>query len=48
MEASGNIPSFLDRSIALIAVAHGLILVSASRSDFRLFKGLKRKTWGGP
>lgn len=45
LEASGKTPSFIDAQIAAIACVHDLALVTANRSDFRRFKGLRLESW---
>ncbi|HLX06583.1 MAG TPA: type II toxin-antitoxin system VapC family toxin [Thermoanaerobaculia bacterium] len=43
--ALGRTPSFVDGQIAAIASVNDLILVTANRSDFAAFEGLRLEDW---
>lgn len=43
--ASGQTPPFVDGQIAAIAQVNDLILITANKSDFRRFKGLRVQSW---
>ena len=45
LEAAGKPPPFVDGQIAAIAAVNDLVLVTANRSDFRGFKGLRLQSW---
>ena len=45
LEAVGKTPPFVDGQIAAIACANDLVLVTANKSDFRGFKGLRVESW---
>jgi len=44
--ASGRTPPFVDGQIAAVAHVNDLTLVTANRSDFEVFKGLRVQRWG--
>jgi len=43
--ARGKTPPFIDGQIAAIAQVNDLVLVTASKSDFRGFSGLQVQSW---
>jgi tRNA(fMet)-specific endonuclease VapC len=43
--ARGQTPPFIDGQIAAIAQVNDLILITANKSDFRRFKGLRVQSW---
>ncbi len=43
--ASGQTPPYIDGQIAAIAQVNDLILITANKSDFRRFKGLRVQSW---
>jgi tRNA(fMet)-specific endonuclease VapC len=45
LEALGRTAPFVDGQIAAVAHVHGLVLVTANRGDFQLFKGLRVEDW---
>lgn len=45
LEAAGRTPPFIDGQIAAIAGVHDLVLVTANKTDFRAFSGLRVATW---
>lgn len=45
LEAAGRTPPFIDGQIAAIASVHDLVLVTANKTDFRGFKGLRVQSW---
>lgn len=45
LEAAGKTPPFIDGQIAAIASVHDLVLVTANKTDFRGFKGLRVQSW---
>ena len=45
LEATGKTPPFIDGQIAAIACVNDLVLVTANKTDFRGFKGLRVEGW---
>jgi tRNA(fMet)-specific endonuclease VapC len=45
LEAAGKTPPFVDGQIAAIASVNDLVLVTANKTDFRGFKGLRVQNW---
>jgi tRNA(fMet)-specific endonuclease VapC len=45
LEASGKTPPFIDGQIAAIACVNDLVLITANKTDFRGFKGLRVEGW---
>jgi tRNA(fMet)-specific endonuclease VapC len=45
LTALGKTPPFVDGQIAAVACVNDLILVTANKSDFRLFEGLRTQRW---
>jgi tRNA(fMet)-specific endonuclease VapC len=45
--ARGRMPSFVDSQVAAIASVNDLVLVTANRSDFADFEGLRLDDWRG-
>jgi tRNA(fMet)-specific endonuclease VapC len=46
LEAIGKTPSFVDGQIAAIAATRELVLVTANRTDFEPFEGVRVEWWG--